>query len=61
MAMQPIDRQNAKLSATTLSRKVPQLINRTNKQTLAELVPQHIKKSRFQFGWHLHFDYHDSW
>lgn len=51
MAMQPIDRQRAKHGKTTAKRAVPQLVNRTNKRVLPELVAQHVLASRFPSAW----------
>lgn len=50
MAIQKVDRARAKHAMVTNKRKVPTLVNRRNKQTLAELSPLHILMTRFQGG-----------
>jgi len=50
MATQPIDRKSFKHQIKTL-RVAPQLVNRTNKQTLVELSPLHVVLYRFPCHW----------
>lgn len=61
MALQPIDRSKAKHAIKTMPRKVPSLVNRTNKRVLPELVPQHALLSRFQGGWNAFYQQRDWW
>lgn len=54
MAMQKVDRAQAKHAMATNKRVVPTLVNRTNKRTFAELSPLHVLISRFNYGWGVH-------
>lgn len=50
MAMQPVDRKNAKHAIKTAPRNVPQMVKRTNKTILGEIAPRH-EAPRY-WGWH---------
>lgn len=64
MALQPIDRKNAKHLKKVSVRKIPALVNRANKLTIVHIVPLHLRNVRFGFGherfWrHEYYDMYD--
>lgn len=61
MELQPIDRSKAKHAIKTAPRKVPSLVNRTNKRVLRELVPRHVLLSHFRYGWGAFHHQRDWW
>lgn len=56
MAIQPVDRKNAKHNLKVAPRKAPSMVNRSNKRVFAELAPLHVRLSqRIQYDnrwWH---------
>jgi len=47
MALQPVDRRKGKQFATTASRKIPQLVVRTNKELLPSIMSYFDPRSRY--------------
>ena len=51
MAIQPVDRKNAKHNLNVAPRKAPSMVNRRHKQVLRDITSTHVQFNRFNEPW----------